>query len=68
MDQDHLDIIDREDRIFKSFQAAIELMGFSASQEVRETQFLLDFLGEEYQACRIAMRKIVEEFSKARVD
>ncbi len=57
MEQDILDILDREDRIFKSFRAAVELMESSPSQEVRESQVLLDFLTEEYQACRIAMRE-----------
>ena len=65
MEQDYLDILDREDRIFKSFRAAVELMESSPSQEVRETQTLLDFLTEEYQACRLAMRECINASREA---
>lgn len=60
MDQDILDIIDREDRIFKSIQTAVELMESSPSQEVREAHTLLAVLVDEYQPCRAAMRKHAE--------
>jgi hypothetical protein len=62
MTQDQIDILDREERIFKSFQAAIDLMACSATQEVRDAQTLLDFLTEEYQKCRLAMRESIDEY------
>ena len=54
--KDQLDILDREDRIFNSFCAAIELMQSSPSQEVREVQVLLDLLLEEWYVCRLDTR------------
>ena len=57
MELDHIDILDREDRIFKSFRSVVELMGGSPCQEVREAQNALDFLLDEYQGCREALRK-----------
>lgn len=60
MDQDILDMIDREDRIFKSIQTAVELMEGSPSQEVREAQTLLAVLVDEYKPCRTAMRQQAE--------
>ncbi len=63
MEQDYLDILDREERIFKSFRTAVDLMQCSPSQEVRESQVLLDFLSEEYQACRAAMRECIERMT-----
>ncbi|MHB0991722.1 MAG: hypothetical protein ACYC0M_10645 [Burkholderiales bacterium] len=62
MEQDQLDILDREDRIFKSFQAAIDLMACSHSQGVPDTQTLLDFLTEEYRVCRAAMRESIDHY------
>lgn len=60
MNPDLIDTIDREERVFKSFQAVIELMESSPSQEVREAQTLLALLVDEYQPCRAAMRQQVE--------
>lgn len=57
---DRDDILDREDRIFKSFQEAIDLMAGSHSKEVRNAQVLLDFLVEEYQACRVSLHASIK--------
>lgn len=60
MDHDQFDILDREDRIFKSFQATIDLMEGSHSKEVRDTQVLLSFLADEYSACRKSLRATIK--------
>lgn len=56
MSQDELDLLDREERIFTCFQAAIDLLNpdkKAIDQDgVRE---LLDFLAEEYAHAREAL-------------
>lgn len=60
MELDELDILDREERIFTCFQAAISLL--DPNEEARDpakVRELFDFLEEEYQAAREAMRATV---------
>jgi hypothetical protein len=62
MNQDELDLLDREERIFKCFQAAIDLL--NPNEEARDPEKareLLDFLAEEYQAARKALMSRVRE-------
>ncbi|MEO1767679.1 hypothetical protein [Thiobacter aerophilum] len=65
MPQDELDLLDREERIFKCFQAAISLL--SPNEEAHDpdgVRELLDFLVEEYQAAREALMDRVRELRR----
>jgi len=56
MTQDELDLLDREERIFTCFQAAIDLL--NPNEEARDpakVRELLDFLVEEYTHAREAL-------------
>ncbi|WP_126448311.1 hypothetical protein [Sulfuricystis multivorans] len=69
MSQDELDLLDREERIFKCFQAAIGLL--DPNEEVRDpdgVRELLDFLVEEYQAAREALMSRVREMRREYAD
>lgn len=60
MSEEQLNILDRENRLFTCWQAAVDLM--SPSEEVRNnanTQELLDYLTEEYTKVRDEMRHAV---------
>ncbi|MFZ5499261.1 MAG: hypothetical protein ACOY6N_09460 [Pseudomonadota bacterium] len=62
MNQEELDLLDREERIFTCFQAAIDLL--NPNEEARDpakVQELFDFLVEEYQAAREALMSRVRE-------
>jgi hypothetical protein len=53
---DELDLIEREERIFNCFQAALDLL--NSNGEVRDparVKDLLDFLTEEYNQAREAL-------------
>jgi len=61
MDKEELDLLDREERIFTCFQAAIELL--HPNEEARNperTRELLDFLAEEYMKTRAALLRLVD--------
>lgn len=62
MNQDELDLLDRETRIFNAFQAAIDLL--NPNEEARDptkVRELLDFLAEEYTYAREALMARVAE-------
>ncbi len=62
MPKDELDLLDREERIFTCFQAAIDLL--NPNEEARDpakVRELFDFLVEEYQAAREALMSRVRE-------
>lgn len=65
MIHDELDLLDREERIFICFQAAIDLL--NPNEEARDpakVRELLDFLVEEYQAAREALMRRVRELRR----
>lgn len=69
MSQDELDLLDREERIFTCFQAAIDLL--NPNEEARDpakVRELLDFLVEEYQAARDALMSRVRELRRGCAD
>ena len=53
---DLVEILDREERIFSSLRTAIELMGSSPCQEVREAHELLNFITEEHDFAWLELR------------
>ena len=62
MEQDELDLLEREERIFTCFQAAIELMNLSKEEfDPEKTKELLDFLVEEYIQAREALMEMVRD-------
>lgn len=66
MSEEQLNILDRENRLFTCWQAAVDLM--SPSEEARNsanTQELLDFLTEEYDKVRDEMRRTVNTAREA---
>ncbi len=68
MPQDELDLLDREERIFTCFQAAIDLL--NPNEEARDpakVRELPDFPVEEYQAAREAlMARVAGRLREAR--
>jgi hypothetical protein len=69
MPQDELNLLDREERIFKCFQAAISFL--NPNEEARDpdgVRELLDFLAEEYQATRKALMDRVREMRRGYTD
>jgi hypothetical protein len=68
MSQDELDLLDREERIFTCFQAAIDLL--NPNEEARDpakVRELLDFLVEEYNRAREAlMARVAGRLQEAR--
>lgn len=68
MNQDELDLLDREERIFTCFQAAINLL--NPNEEARDpakVRELLDFLAEEYTHAREAlMARVAGRLREAR--
>jgi hypothetical protein len=66
MQDDELDLLDREARIFTCFQAAIDLLNPNEeAHDPAKTRELLDFLVEEYQAARNQMRRIADSHRSA---
>jgi hypothetical protein len=60
MQDDELDLLDREERIFTCFQAAIDLLNPNEeAHDPAKTRELLDFLVEEYQRARESLRGVV---------
>lgn len=59
MEHNQIDILDREERIFKSIQATIDLMESSPCKEVRDTQATLGFLLDEYEQSRNAIIALI---------
>ncbi|WP_141056648.1 hypothetical protein [Tepidiphilus succinatimandens] len=67
MTQDELDLLDREERIFKCFQAAIDLLNPEEARDPAKVRELLDFLAEEYTHAREAlMARVAGRLREAR--
>jgi len=69
MEEDELDLLDREERIFTCFQAAIDLL--NPNEEARDpakVRELLDFLVEEYQEAREALMSRARELRRGYAD
>ncbi|TXF11214.1 hypothetical protein [Pelomicrobium methylotrophicum] len=57
MNQEELDLLDREERVFACFQTVIDLLNPAETTDVNRVGNLLDFLIEEYQAIREEMHR-----------
>lgn len=61
MREDEFDLLDREERVFSCFQAAINLIDNKQERDPAQVETLLDFLVEEYESTRDRLRRLVAE-------
>ncbi|MDR9065293.1 hypothetical protein [Burkholderia multivorans] len=68
MNQDELDLLDWETRVFNAFQAVIDLLNPNLeARDAAKVQELLDFLVEEYNRAREAlMARVAGRLQEAR--
>jgi hypothetical protein len=59
MQDDELDLLDREARVFNAFQTAIHLIDPQGARDPLKVEELLDFLTEEYQRARESLRGLI---------
>jgi hypothetical protein len=57
MEKEELDLLDREERVFACFQTVIDLINPHQELDPDKVEGLLDFLAEEYQRTRAALRQ-----------
>lgn len=69
MTKEELDLLDREERIFNAFQAAIDIINAKGeSPDPAKVRYLLDFLADEYQATRQTLMQRVRANSRRSAD
>ena len=67
MHQANIHILEREDHVFKSLQAAIALIGSGSSEATQENQTLLNFILGEYRDCRTLLRTSIEKMDRRNI-